>query len=152
MSDDLQGVVRAVVTTPLGGVATSWTANTLVVVEASDFPRDGGQFTLEGAPDTIYSYTSVTDGDTEDLPDTITTVESAPGGAWTDEVRVLLYPGGVTSVAEVAMPEALEDTVPALIPHALKAWLPDGVRAPEDQEAVIIGQRDLTWQVVDILG
>lgn len=150
MSDELQGMVRAVVTTQAGGVGLTWTGNTLVVDDAHDFPRDGGQFKAEGY-ETVFNYVSVTDGETEDDPDTITTVETAPG-AFTDEFRLDLWPGAVSSVAEVAMPEALEDTVPAIIPHSLKPFLVDGVRDPEAQESVLIAQRDMAWYVVDILG
>ena len=150
MSNELQGMVRAVVTTQAGGVGLTWTGNTLVVDDAHAFPRDGGQFKIEGY-ETAFSYVSVADGETEDDPDTITTVETAPG-ALTSQFRLDLWPAAVSSVAEVAMPEALDDTVPAIIPHSLKAFLVDGVRDPEDQESVLIAQRDMSWYVVDILG
>jgi hypothetical protein len=149
---DLQGMVRAVVTSEHGGVAVSWVGNTLTVTDGADFPRDGGQFIVEGDPTTIYSYSRVTDGATEDDPDIITTVDPAPAGLPTgDEFRLTLWPAAVSSVAEVALPESTDDTVPAIIPHMLKPYLPDGLRVPEDQEAVIIGQRDMSWVVVDIL-
>lgn len=145
-------MVRAVVTSEQGGVAVSWVGNTLTVTDGADFPRDGGQFIVEGDPATVYSYSLVTDGATEDDPDIITTVDPAPAGLPTgDEFRLTLWPAAVSSVAEVALPESTEDTVPAIIPHALKPYLPDGVRDPEAQEAVIIGQRDMAWVVVDIL-
>lgn len=145
-------MVRAVVTSEQGGVAVSWTGNTLTVTDGADFPRDGGQFIVEGDPTTVYSYSLVTDGATEDDPDIITTVDPAPAGLPAGgEFRLSLWPTAVSSVAEVALPESTEDTVPAIIPHALKPYLPDGVRDPEDQEAVIIGQRDMAWVVVDIL-
>lgn len=145
-------MVRAVVTTEHGGVAVSWVGNTLTVADGADFPRDGGQFIVEGDPTTVYSYSLVTDGETEDDPDVITTVDPAPAGLPDgDQFRLTLWPVAVSSVAEVALPEAVDDTVPAIIPHALKPYLPDGVRDPEAQEAVLIGQRDMAWVVVDIL-
>ena len=145
-------MVRAVVTSTQGGVGVTWTGTTLVVTDGSDFPRDGGQFIIEGDPTTVYNYTSVTDGETEDDPDTITTVETAPATLPAgDEFRLTLWPTAVSSVAEVALPESLDDTVPAIIPHALKPYLADGVRDLAEQEAVIIGQRDMAWYVVDIL-
>ena len=150
--EDTLGQVRIVVTTRQGGVGIAWEDNTLTVDNAADFPTDGGQFTLEGS-DTVYTYTEAIDGETEDDPDILVTVESAPSPLPGDELgqfRINVWPEAVTSVAEVVLPDAIEDTVPCTIPHSLKPYLPDGIREAHEQEVVLVGQRDMSWVVVDI--
>lgn len=150
--EDTLGQVRIVVTTRQGGVGITWEDNTLTVDNAADFPTDGGQFTLEGS-DTVYTYTEAIDGETEDDPDILVTVEPAPSPLPGDELgqfRINVWPEAVTSVAEVVLPDAIEDTVPCIIPHSLKSYLPDGIRESHEQEVVLVGQRDMSWVVVDI--
>ena len=150
--EDTLGQVRIVVTTRQGGVGIAWEGNTLTVDNAADFPTDGGQFTLEGS-DTVYTYTEAVDGEAEGDPDVLVTVEPAPSPLPGDELgqfRINVWPEAVTSVAEVVLPDAIEDTVPCTIPHSLKPYLPDGIRESHEQEVVLVGQRDMSWVVVDI--
>lgn len=149
-------MTRLVSTEPLGGVATGWLGTSLYVSNAAHFPRDGGQFTIEGQETSgvpiVFDYTSVSEGASEEDPDILVTASAAPAGmVWDDEKRVLLYPGGVLSIAEVETPESADDTIPAIIPHSLKEYLPDGIRDINARESVLVEMRGSEWVVVDVL-
>lgn len=143
------GRVTAVETEPQGGLVVSWTGNTLSVVNAADFARSGGTFVVDGDPGTVYSFTDVVEGLDELDPDVVTTVEPAPAG-FTGE-RVNIWPLASDTYAMVELPDAA-DAVHATVTHALKAFLPDGVREPEAREWVNIELRGSEWFVAEVVG
>ena len=143
------GRVTAVETEPQGGLVVSWTGNTLSVVNAADFARSGGTFVVDGDPGTVYSFTDVVEGLDELDPDVVTTVEPAPAG-FTGE-RVNIWPLASDTYAMVELPDAA-DAVYATVTHALKAFLPDGVREPEAREWVNIELRGQEWFVAEVIG
>ncbi|MGJ6980020.1 hypothetical protein ACSDQ9_05745 [Aestuariimicrobium soli] len=149
MSDRLSGRVLSVESAPQGAVAVSWTATSLLVWDASDFVREGGQFTVDGSA-TVYDYVSVTEGESDDDPDVVTTVQSSPGG-FAGEFPVSIYPAAVDVVAQVELPQTA-DAIPAVVPHALRPLLADGVRDLADCEAVELIPVGASWQVADVVG
>ena len=148
----LQGQVLAVENEPQGGVALAWVGTELMVQNAADFHREGGQFVVEGDP-RVFTYTGVTEAqgdEDENAPDTVHTVESAPV-AITEETAVNIWPEALEVVAQVATDDT-PDGVEATVPHNLRAQLVPGVREPAAREWVRLELRGHEWVVADVVG
>lgn len=144
----LQGEVTNVVPEVQGGIVLSWAGSRMVVQDASDFSRDGGQFRTEDG--SIYAYSGVVEGADEADPDVVVTVDPMPDGWPSGEVRVDIHPEAVDVVAEVET-EAV-GTFSVIVPHSLRPLLPDGVREDSNRERVLVAQRGGQWVVADVVG
>ena len=149
MRMQIDGPVVAVMTSPQGGIVSSWTGTSMTVASAADFSRDGGTLTPDGGS-TVYAYAGVIEGVSEGDPDVVVTASPAPADWPTSETRIDIWPAAIDVVAEVAT-EA-DDTIPAIVPHALRAVLADGVRDADDREWVTVEQRGTQWVVTDVIG
>lgn len=140
----VQGTVLAVFSEAQGGTCLSWQGTSMLVADASDFSREGGQFTFDG--ETVYSYLGVTEGEAEDAPDVVTTVEQ---GSVTDEARVDLWPLALDVTAEIQTDT--DEALPCVVPHMLRPLLEDGIR-DTDRENVWVERRGQQWVVVEVIG
>jgi hypothetical protein len=156
------GTVLDVESERRGVVATSWTGVTMTVTNAADLDREGGLLSvdrLDGA--TLYQYVAVTDGATDDAPDTVTMATAAPGDWPVDttdpdtgdivpaEVRLDVWPELLDVVAVVDLGDG--ETVPCIVPHSLRPLLVDGVRDPGTGETVQLDRVAGVWTVSDVL-
>jgi uncharacterized RmlC-like cupin family protein len=155
------GTVTAVQSERRGVIATSWTGTQMSVVNAADLDREGGTLSPDGGQ-TTYAYTAVTDGATDDAPDTVTMADAAPAEwptAFTDpetgdvipaEVRLDVWPERLDVTAMVDLGDG--ETIPAVVPHSLRPLLVDGVREPGMGETVQLARVAGVWTVSDVPG
>lgn len=151
----IEGTVTLVETVVHGAVATSWTGTTMTVTDAGQLPHDGGTLTPDDG-DTLIRYTSVTDGLTADDPDVVTTTTPTPTD-WpgpdidpedSGQVWMQLWPETLDVIATVSTPDG---DVPAVVPHALRPLLTDGVRDPRTAEMVRVDLSGPTPTVHDVV-
>lgn len=140
----LRGTLLLVQSERRGTVALSWAGTTLTVQDGSDFPADGGQFSIDGDP-TIRAYAAMVRGDSSDV---LTTVEPAGAAAFTSDRRVWLEPAAWDVWAEVEIPGS-DGALQALVPHALRAQLADGTHPGVEVAVERVGE---VWQVANVLG
>lgn len=141
----MQGTVLEVTSSPYGdelAVDHLTDATTLILTDVTDFDEDTGTVVING---TIYDYVSI-DRDANQLELATGLVEDLGYSE-----RVNLSPLVIEKWAMVEVKED-DDVILALVPHSLYDKLDDGVREPEDQEAVNIGTRDGDWFVADVIG
>lgn len=155
------GTVTAVQSERRGVIATSWVGTVLTVVNAADLDREGGLLSPDGGA-TLYNYTGVTDGATDDAPDTVTMADSAPAEWPTDttdpetgdvipaEVRLDCWPERLDVTAMVDLGDG--ETVPCVVPHSLRPLLVDGVRETGAGETVTATRISGVWTVADVPG
>lgn len=155
------GTVTAVQSERRGVIATSWVGTVLTVVNAADLDREGGLLSPDDGQ-TTYAYTGVTDGATDDGPDTVTMATDAPAEWPTDttdpetgdvipaEVRLDVWPERLDVVAMVDLGDG--ETIPAVVPHALRPLLVDGVRETGAGESVQLARVAGVWTISDVPG
>ncbi len=155
------GTVTAVQSVRRGVIATSWVGTQMSVVNAADLDREGGTLSPDDGA-TLYGYTSVVDGASELDPDVVTMADEAPadwpvetvdpdtGETIPAEVRLDVWPERLDVTAMVDLGDG--ETVPCVVPHALRPLLVDGVREDGAGETVRIQRVDMEWQVADVLG
>lgn len=144
------GRVREVSSEVARAIATGATGAAVTVSDSADFPKDGGQFTVGGSPETIYSYETVTDGDTEFDPDTIGGVSPALS-VGSEELELRLYPNSTVTRAQVEI-DGFPTPLPAVVPYSMLAQLPEGARGDGVAESVELELRGSVWHVKDVIG
>lgn len=155
------GTVTAVQSERRGVIATSWVGTVMSVVNAADLDREGGLLSPDDGQ-TTYAYTGVTDGATDDAPDTVTMADAAPDGWPTDttdpetgdvipaEVRLDCWPERLDVTAMVDLGDG--ETIPAVVPHALRPLLVDGDRETGAGETVQLARVAGVWTISDVPG
>ena len=143
----MQGLILEVSSYPAGDeldIDHLTGVTTLTLVDVSDFVTDDGTgaLTLAGV---TYDYGAVN----EEL-NTLTIIQPLEADLEAGE-KVNVSPLVIEKWAMVEVQEN-EDVILALVPHALYDRLQDGVRDPEEQEPVLIEQRDGDHYVADVLG
>jgi hypothetical protein len=153
---DAAGVVLVVSVVPLGDELVVDAAAgdlALAVADTADFSEDGGTVRIGGDGGEVVDYVSCDD-------DAGTFVLATPlVGAWVAGQRVDLFDrtanaAGVESRALIQLPgeDANDDSLDAVITHALVPLLPEGVREPDDGESVRVTQIGMEWVVTEIVG
>ncbi|WP_130865854.1 hypothetical protein [Acidipropionibacterium timonense] len=147
----IPGRVSMVTTVEAGGVVTGWSGVTMAMVDASGLAVDAGTISLDGGVTTI-GYTDVTWGETDTDPDLLTTAVSAPAGWVPDggEQWAQVWPPAVDIIAAVQLYDGTD--VRAIVPHSLRAVLPDGNRDDDEAESVTVDLQDGRWTVTDVVG
>lgn len=142
----IEGHVRLVESQQRGAVIVGWSGDHMEVASVAALPRDGGTLLLEDGQTTV-SYTEVIEGPTEDDPDVLVATTMAPPDWGDEEVWAQLTPEAVDVVASVATETG---EIEAVVPHALRPLLADGVR-DADSELVSV---DLSAEPVihDVIG
>jgi uncharacterized RmlC-like cupin family protein len=155
------GTVTAVQSERRGVIATEWTGTALTVVNAADLDREGGTLSPDDGQ-TLYAYTSVTDGASELDPDVVTMADTAPADWPTDttdpdtgdvipaEVALDVWPERLDVTAMVDLGDG--ETVPCVVPHSLRPLLVDGVREDGAGETVTATRVSGVWTVADVPG
>lgn len=141
----MQGTVLEVTSSPYGdelAVAHLTGATTLILTDVTDFDEDTGAVVINGS---VYDYVSI-NREANEMELATGLVEDLDYSE-----RVNLSPLVIEKWAMVEVKEN-DDVILALIPHSLYDKLADGVREPEDQEAVNVGTRDGDWYVADVIG
>lgn len=155
MTADVQGQVVMVTTERLGAIATAWSGRRMSVVDASALDPDGGELRWD-ATDNRVVYTSIEWGEADGGQDVLATTDpayhwwaeaiaDADGELWLSAV-----PEAVDVTAQVRLPDGGE--VRAVVPHALRPLLAEGMRLEPDREWVRCGLRGGRWTVVDVVG
>lgn len=142
----IEGHVRLVESQVRGAVIVGWSGDHMEVANLGALPRDSGTLLLEDGETTIVyieSMEAAVDGD----PDVLVTTTPAPPDWGDDEVWAQLTPEAVDVVASVATETG---EIEAVVPHALRPLLADGVR-DADSELVSV---DLSAEPVihDVIG
>lgn len=144
MSDSLKGLVLEVSLYPVGDqldIDTPTGATTLQLVDVGEFLEEGGSVQIATY---AYDYSSVDTGlNTMELVSGL--LEDVPVGTRVNVEPLLAEKWAMVEVDDRA------DAILALVPHALFDRLAEGVRDPEGQESVLIGQQDSDWVVQDII-
>lgn len=144
------GRVREVSSEVARAIATGATGAAVTVSDSADFPKDGGQFTVGDSLETIYSYETVTDGDTEFDTDTIGGVSPALS-AGSEELELRLYPNSTVTRAQVEI-DGFPAPLSAIVPYSMLAQLPEGGRGDGMAESVELELRGSVWHVKDVIG
>ena len=145
------GRVREVSSEVARAIATGATGAAVTVSDSADFPKDGGQFTVgDSSLVTIYSYETVTDGDTEFDPDTIGGVSPALS-VGSEELELRLYPNSTVTRAQVEI-DGFPAPLSAVVPYSMLAQLPEGARGDGMAESVELELRGSVWHVKDVIG
>ena len=144
------GRVREVSSEVARAIATGATGAAVTVSDSADFPKDGGQFTVGDSLETIYSYETVTDGDTEFDPDTIGGVSPALS-VGSEELELRLYPNSTVTRAQVEI-DGFPAPLSAVVPYSMLAQLPEGARGDGMAESVELELRGSVWHVKDVIG
>ena len=144
------GRVREVSSEVARAIATGATGAVVTVSDSADFPKDGGQFTVGDSLETIYSYETVTDGDTEFDPDTIGGVSPALS-VGSGELELRLYPNSTVTRAQVEI-DGFPAPLSAVVPYSMLAQLPEGARGDGMAESVELELRGSVWHVKDVIG
>ncbi|ERS24853.1 hypothetical protein [Cutibacterium avidum] len=147
----IQGQVSMVTTVEAGGIAVAWSGHDLHMVDASQLAPDGGQISPDGGT-TVIGYSAVSWGIGDTDPDTVTTDVEAPS-QWTPqdgEQWFQVWPPAVDIVAAVQLHDGT--SVRAIVPHNLRAVLPDGMRDGDSAESVTVELSDGQWTVSDVMG
>lgn len=137
------GVIQSVYASPIGSFPVEPTAAGGLIVtfdDASDFPEDGGQIVVD---DVVRDYSSV------DLETDVMTLVSGFPFALDENTFVAPLPLSEETFAVVVLDD---DSVEALVPHSLKALLPDGDRETDTGEAVMLQETERGWEIRDIVG
>ena len=142
----IKGYVRLVESQRRGAVIVGWSGNRMEVASLAALPRDGGTLLLEDGQTTV-GYLDAVEGAAEDDPDVLVTATVAPPDWGGDEVWAQLMPEAVDVVASVATETG---EIAAVVPHALRPLLAEGIREV-DPELVSI---DLSADPVihDVIG
>lgn len=114
-------------------------AMTVEVVDGDEAPA-AGVVSVDGAP---IEYVAIVD-------DVVTLAGPSPVALDAGELLVL-EPRTPETVAAVRV-DVDQDSIDALVPHHLRAMLPDGVRDDADAETVHVELRGSRWTVVDVVG
>lgn len=155
MTADVQGQVMLVTSELLGAIATSWDGRRMSVVDASGLDPDGGELRFDATGDQV-AYVSVEWASRDGAPDVLATAEEPPSwwaGAIADadgQLWLSVVPEAVDVTAQVRLPDGGE--VRAVVPHALRPLLAEGMRREPDREWVRCGLRGGRWTVVDVVG
>lgn len=155
MTADVQGQVMLVTSELLGAIATSWDGRRMSVVDASGLDPDGGELRFDATGDQV-AYVSVEWASRDGAPDVLTTAEEPPSwwaGAIADadgQLWLSVVPEAVDVTAQVRLPDGGEAR--AVVPHALRPLLAEGMRREPDREWVRCGLRGGRWTVVDVVG
>lgn len=155
MSGDVQGQVMLVTSELLGAIATSWDGRRMSVVDASGLDPDGGELRFDATGDQV-AYASVEWASRDGAPDVLATADEPPSwwaGAIADadgQLWLSVVPEAVDVTAQVRLPDGGE--VRAVVPHALRPLLAEGMRREPDREWVRCGLRGGRWTVVDVVG
>jgi hypothetical protein len=151
------GTVQAVNAQAIGdelAVAAIVGATVLTVDDAADFAEDGGVLRVGNAEASeLVTYTAC-----DDASSTIT-LATGLVSAWPVGTRVELWDSRAGTVyvqylAQVSLSGDIDndDTVQAVVQHALAALLPEGIRAPGQAESVIIELIGSQWYVTNVVG
>jgi microcystin-dependent protein len=113
----------------------------LVVDDAYDFNETGGTLRLTDDTNTIdLPYTSVN-------MDTDTITLTAPlAGTWLAGTDVAVLPLGRQKKAQIDLNDGDEGPV-AIVPMTFDTMLDDGIREPDEQEAVLIDDSSGRWEI-----
>lgn len=155
MTADVQGQVMLVTSELLGAIATSWDGRRMSVVDASGLDPDGGELRFDATGDQV-AYVSVEWASRDGAPDVLATAEEPPSwwvGAIADadgQLWLSVVPEAVDVTAQVRLPDGGEAR--AVVPHALRPLLAEGMRREPDREWVRCGLRGGRWTVVDVVG
>lgn len=140
-----QGLIQSVHIVTAGSYLAAdaaLSATSLVVESILDFSTGGGQLALNGV---TYVYTAA-DYDTE----TLTLSTGLTGPALTAD-RVDVFPLAVEKIASVST-AGPGDAVSARIPHALVDRIPEGIRAPGEEESVQYSLENGEFIITDVIG
>lgn len=160
MTDSLSGVVLAVSSQRRGVIGIAWSGTDLTVLDAADVDRDGCDLTPDNGQ-TLYTCTGeVVDGEVGD-PDILTMTSTPPvdwpaGGTDADgqpiptDTRLDLWPEVLDVVAQVDAGDG--DPIPAVVPHALRPLLSEGLRDDDSREQVVCSARGTGWVIDDVIG
>lgn len=126
-----QGMVQSVETFVAGEAPLETApvgATTIAFEDAGDFDEEGGQVNINGV---ILSY------DSADLEEEVEAIHLSAPLAFEVTVQdmVLVHPEASETIAVVTDQDG---TIEAVVPHALRAFFPEGPRDPEAGEMVLI--------------
>lgn len=161
MSDQVSGVVVSVESARQGVIVTGWVGTEMSVWNAADIDRDGCDLTPDDGATLYHATGEVAEGVTDDDPDIVTMVDSAPadwpaggtdddGQAIPTDTRLDLWPEVLDVVAQVDAGDG--DPIPVVVPHALRPLLSEGLRDEGGGEQVICEARGTGWVIVDVIG
>ena len=145
------GTVNNSTSVAAGVAAVPAGATSLPVGDAADFDEAGGTILVTSLNDlgqlegVEYQY------ETADVDNDLLTLASPLLYAAADADRVDVWPPAPEKQAVVVI-EGTGEAVSALVPHDLLDLVGDGIRAPDEQEAVGVGLVGDQWMLTEVAG
>lgn len=118
---------------------------TLVVDDAYDFNATGGTLRLTTVDDVTVDliYTSA------DVDNDTITLSANLADLWPLGTQVAVLPLGQQKKAQVDLSDGDEGPI-AIVPLSLDALLDDGIREPDEQEAVLVSDDSGRWEIMSV--